>query len=149
MKKYRTDSAILDLRVSRNTQNLNTKSNELPSSFDLLADVGFPEGPVWTCKFTDRYLLVTRDDLDGNSFTAVVAAALPICTPVPGHGCPVHAVAFHVRFNHHTRPSHVRDGHQVEVAVPVQSKSDSSEFLARDSAPHKWTTQNEALADTE
>lgn len=144
---YRSDLAVLCPQMSTNTQP-QMASKELRISIDLLTNVCFTKGPLWACKSADRNLPVTGDYLDGDSLSAVVATTLPVYAPVSRHGCPIHFVTLHVHLNHHTRSSHVRDCHQVQIAISVQSESNSSLFLARNSAYTSRFIRNGAVAST-
>ena len=69
---------------------------------------------------------VAAGDLEGEGLAIEVGVALPVLSPVPGHGLPTGLGPFDGHRVNISRTGNVGDEHQVEVGVAIDGEPDPS-----------------------
>lgn len=77
---------------------------------------------------------IAGDDLEADSLAANVETTLPVHSPVPRHGAPFGVISLDGHPGDDSGPCNVEDGHQDEVAIPVDRIPDASLLLASNPA---------------
>ena len=98
-----------------------------PVRLDLASFEGLAEPPAcWGGVVADDGAAVAEGDLEGEALAVEVGVALPVLSPVAGHGLPPGAGALDGDGLHVPGAGDVGDQHQVEVGVAVDGEPDTA-----------------------
>jgi hypothetical protein len=102
---------------------------------ELLSRVGLAKRPVRGSHIVgDHRSSVAGCDLERQDLTIKVRVALPVLSPVPGHGLPTCFRAFNRHSNSITSSTNIGYENKIEVRVAVDCEPDSTTLFASNSA---------------
>lgn len=94
---------------------------------ELSPSEGLAKGPVWWSNVVRHHTTtITGCDLKGQALSVKEVVALPVLSPVPGHGHPSCSGPFDGHAMNIASTSYVCDEDEVEVGMAINGESDAS-----------------------